>query len=59
MGLSLRNLWNMKHSYERYAAADSKLRQAVAVSPWGHNLLILNKLSNEEEILFYAEKQYP
>ncbi|WP_229206884.1 hypothetical protein [Dyadobacter crusticola] len=39
MGLSPRNLWDMKRFYEHYYQADTKLRQAVAVSPWGHNLL--------------------
>ncbi len=38
MGVSPRNLWNMKRFYERYHVADEKLRQAVAVLPWGHNL---------------------
>src|SRR4051812_34788851 len=33
MGLSLRNLWNMKRFYERYYQADTKLLQAVAVLP--------------------------
>ncbi|GAA4460970.1 hypothetical protein GCM10023189_36290 [Nibrella saemangeumensis] len=32
MGLSPRNLWDMKRFYERYHQADTKLRQAVAVS---------------------------
>lgn len=37
MGLSPRNLWDMKRFYERYCMASPKLRQAVAVLPWGHN----------------------
>ena len=31
MGLSPRNLWNMKRLYELYYQADTKLLQAVAV----------------------------
>jgi hypothetical protein len=31
MGLSPRNLWNMKRFYERYAQADPKLQRCVAV----------------------------
>lgn len=38
MGLSPRNLWDMKRFYEQYARAPAKLRQAVAVLPWKHNL---------------------
>lgn len=44
MGLSPRNLWNMKRFYERYSQADQKLLQLVAVLPWGHNLLLMDKL---------------
>jgi hypothetical protein len=33
MGLSPRNLWDMKRFYEQYYSADTKLRQAVAVLP--------------------------
>lgn len=44
MGLSPRNLWNMKRFYERYRLSDQKLRQAVAVLPLGHNLLLINKV---------------
>ena len=56
MGLSPRNLWDMKRFYEQYKDASPKLRQAVAVLPWKHNLLILSKVSSHDEALFYAEK---
>jgi predicted nuclease of restriction endonuclease-like (RecB) superfamily len=56
MGLSPRNLWNMKRFYERYKDADSKLLQAVAVLPWGHNLLMLDKNIENDAAFFYAEK---
>jgi predicted nuclease of restriction endonuclease-like (RecB) superfamily len=32
------------------------LRQAVAVIPWGHNLLILNKVKEPEAALFYIQQ---
>lgn len=56
MGLSPRNLWNMKRFYERYAEADTKLQRSVAVLPWRHNLLLLEKTNTDHEALFYAEK---
>lgn len=56
MGLSPRNLWDMKRFYEQYKNADPKLRQLVAVLPWKHNLLILSKVSSNDEALFYAER---
>lgn len=56
MGLSPRNLWDMKRFYERYSNADLKLRQSVAVLPWGHNLLIMRRTSTNDEALHYASK---
>ncbi|MBN9312780.1 MAG: hypothetical protein BGO40_00790 [Chryseobacterium sp. 39-10] len=56
MGLSPRNLWDMKRFYERYYQADTKLRQLVAVLPWGHNLLLINKIKDDAQIQFYANQ---
>lgn len=56
MGVSPRNLWDMKRFYERYHQADTKLRQLVAVLPWGHNLLLLNKLQSLDAVEFYASE---
>lgn len=56
MGLSPRNLWNMKRFYERYYQQDTKLLQRVAVLPWGHNLLLLDKIQNVDEVGFYANE---
>ena len=35
MGVSPRNLWNMKKYYERFCQSLSKVQQAVALLPWG------------------------
>ncbi len=56
MGLSPRNLWDMKRFYERYHLADPKLRQLVAVLPWGHNLLLINKVQSPEAVAYYANE---
>lgn len=56
MGLSPRSLWNMKRFYERYYMADTKLQRSVAVLPWRHNMLLLEKVSDDDAALFYAEK---
>lgn len=56
MGLSSRNLWNMKRYYERYYQADTKLLQSVAVLPWGHNLLLLDKIQTLDAVAFYANE---
>jgi len=56
MGVSPRNLWDMKRFYERYSQSDQKLRQLVAVLHWGHNLLIINKVQTDAEAEFYANE---
>lgn len=56
MGLSPRNLWNMKRFYERYYQADTKLLQSVAVLPWGHNLLLLDKVQSLSAVEFYTNE---
>ena len=56
MGLSPRNLWDMKRFYARYYQVDTKLRQAVAVLPWGHNLLLLNKVKEDAPVEYYANE---
>ena len=54
-GFSPRNLWDMKRFYEYYSVADEKLRQAVAVLPWKHNLLIMSNAKTLEEAKYYVE----
>jgi len=56
-GFSSRNLWDMKRFYEFYSIKeiDEKLRQAVAVLYWGHHLLIINKINDIDEALYYVE----
>lgn len=57
MGMSPRNLWDMKKFYERFCDCDSKLRQAVALLPWGHTLKLMRKFGNDDEaILYYAQE---
>jgi predicted nuclease of restriction endonuclease-like (RecB) superfamily len=54
-GFSPRNLWDMKRFYEFYCHEDEKLRQAVAVLPWKHNILIMAKTQSMDEARFYVE----
>ena len=56
MGVSPRQLWNMKKFYERYAGHDEKVLRAVALLPWSHNLLLLSKGFNDEPTLYYAQE---
>lgn len=51
-GFSARNLWDMRRFYLAYKDYP-KLRQLVAEIPWGQNLVILNKVKQEDERLYY------
>ncbi len=53
-GFSPRNLWDMKRLYEQYAQHEY-LRQLVADIPWGHNLLIMSKVSDYDARAYYLE----
>ena len=45
----------MKLLYEFYSGLPQKVQQAVALLPWGHHILILSKIYDREEALFYVE----
>lgn len=38
--------------------SNQKLRHAVAVLPWGHNLLLINKKLSDEAVLYYAQEAF-
>lgn len=56
MGLSTRNLWDMKAFYVRYKDSNEKLRQSVAVLSWTSNLLIIRSNLTDKQTLFYAQE---
>ncbi len=67
-GFSVRNIWRMRAFYLAYnpevvilpqAAAESDgadLPQAAAGIPWFHNVVLIEKLKNPTQRLWYAEK---
>ena len=59
MGLSPRNLWDMRRFYLRYNEEDIKLRQAVAVSPWSHNLqeLVIDEIKKSKKEICHSVKK--
>ena len=56
MGVSPRNLYDMKRFYHLYYQEDRKVRQAVALLPWGHNLLLMSSNLTPEHIIFYSNE---
>lgn len=56
-GFSERNIRAMRMFYEEYAA-DEKWQQLVAKLPWGHNLLLIEKIKDKEIRKKYMLKVY-
>lgn len=54
-GFSPRNLWDIKRFYETYAEAPEFLRQLVAEIPWGHNILIMQRVKEDPARRYYLE----
>ncbi len=55
-GFSRRNLFYMKKFYSFYKSDFKKVQQLVAQIPWGHNILIISKLQNIDEAIFYLNE---
>lgn len=53
-GFSPRYLWEMKRFFETFETADEKLKQAVSVLPWGHTILLMQKVKDLEAVYYYA-----
>ncbi len=53
-GFSRRNLYAIRQWYLFYNPSAEFVPQSVAQIPWGHNRLIISKIKNVEEALFYC-----
>ena len=56
MGMSPRNLWDVKKFYLCYYECVTKLRQAIAVLLWSHNLILMSYDLSPEYMVFYANE---
>ena len=54
VGFSLRNMRYMRKFAESYP--DSNFAAAAAKLPWGHNMVLLDKLDSDDQRMWYAEK---
>lgn len=54
-GFSVRNIKNMKKFYSELSS-NEKVQMASAQIPWSHNMLILDKIKDSDERLWYIEK---
>lgn len=53
-GFSRRNLYAIRQWYLFYSQESAIVPQPVAQIPWGHNRLIISRIKNIKEALFYA-----
>ncbi|MBF9254183.1 DUF1016 family protein [Pontibacter sp. 172403-2] len=54
-GFSRRNLYAIKQWYQFYSQQYDFVPQAVAQLPWGHNRLIVSKIKDVADAIFYCE----
>jgi len=54
-GYSPQNLWNMRQFYLEYKD-DKELLETTHKIPWGHNILIIQKIKNRYERKYYLEQ---
>ena len=52
-GFSRSNLFNMRKFYLSYCLFEPKVQQLVGQLPWGHNIILIDKIKNKTEIKFY------
>ena len=53
-GFSRRNLYAIKQWYQFYSSRFEFMPQTVAQIPWGHNRLIISKVKDIDEAIFYS-----
>ena len=52
-GFSRANIFNIRQWYLYYSVVDEKVQQLVRQLPWGHNLVIIHKIKDPTEAVFY------
>ncbi len=59
-GFSSANIYRMKAFYEAYGNSRTAVRELeelpIFTIPWGHNVVLLQKLKNNDQRLWYAQK---
>lgn len=55
-GFSLRNLHYMRQWYQFWSGTNSIVQQLVSHIPWWHNVIIISKIKEQDEALFYVQQ---
>ena len=54
-GFSVRNLFRMRAFYQAYSDESQFVTQPVSQIPWGHNIIIFQKMKETQTRLWYAQ----
>ncbi|MBI2147486.1 DUF1016 domain-containing protein [Candidatus Woesearchaeota archaeon] len=55
-GFSRANIFNVRQWHLYYSTMDEKVQQLVRQLPWGHNMVIVNKIKDPQEAIFYINE---
>ncbi len=55
-GFSRRNLYYMRRFYRFYVDQKENVQQLVAQIPWGHHMILIDKMKNSKVALWYVQK---
>ncbi|MBI5392559.1 DUF1016 domain-containing protein [Candidatus Woesearchaeota archaeon] len=55
-GFSRTNLFSIRQWYLFYSNTGEKVQQLVGQLPWGHNILLINKIKTVDEVIFYLSE---
>ena len=55
-GFSKANLYRMRGFYNAYSGEPEFVAQAVRQIPWGHNIILMQKLKTSEQRIWYAQQ---
>lgn len=55
-GFSRANLFSIRQWHLFYSKMDEKVQQLVGQLPWGHNIVIINKIKDPNQAIFYLNE---
>ncbi len=55
-GFSRRNLYYMRRFYRFYADQKENVQQLAAQIPWGHHMILIDKMENPKVAFWYVQK---
>lgn len=57
LGVSPRQLWNMRRFYVRFCGSDTKVLRCVALLPWRQTLYLMGKFHSDDTVVAYYAQE--